>query len=65
MFFDRLFKARPARLAGQALYAAAAAQARQPGFYTGNCSGSGNRSPGNRSGKTRSARGSATERRSS
>ena len=34
MFFDRLFKARPARLAGQALYAAAAAQARQPGFYT-------------------------------
>jgi cytochrome b pre-mRNA-processing protein 3 len=34
MFFDRLFKARPARLAGQALYAAAAAQARQPAFYT-------------------------------
>ena len=34
MFFDRLFKARPARLAGQALYAAAAVQARQPGFYT-------------------------------
>lgn len=34
MFFDRLFKPRPARLAGQGLYAAAAAQARQPGFYT-------------------------------
>ena len=34
MFFDRLFRPRPARLAGQALYAAAAAQARQPGFYT-------------------------------
>lgn len=33
MFFDRLFKPRPAKLAGQALYAAAAAQARQPGFY--------------------------------
>lgn len=34
MFFDRLFRPRPARVAGQALYAAAAAQARQPGFYT-------------------------------
>jgi cytochrome b pre-mRNA-processing protein 3 len=34
MFFDRLFRPRPARLAGQALYAAAASQARQPGFYT-------------------------------
>ena len=34
MFFDRLFKPRPTKLAGQALYAAAAAQARQPGFYT-------------------------------
>lgn len=34
MFFDRLFKPRPARIAGQALYAAAAAQARQAGFYT-------------------------------
>lgn len=34
MFFDRLFKPRPARIAGQALYAAAAVQARQPGFYT-------------------------------
>jgi cytochrome b pre-mRNA-processing protein 3 len=34
MLLDRLFRPRPARLAGQALYAAAAAQARQPGFYT-------------------------------
>lgn len=34
MFFDRLFRPRPARTAGQALYAAAAAQARHPGFYT-------------------------------
>lgn len=34
MFFDRLFRPRPAKAAGQALYAAAAAQARQPAFYT-------------------------------
>lgn len=34
MILDRLFRPRPARLAGQALYAAAAAQARRPGFYT-------------------------------
>lgn len=34
MFFDRLFKPRPARLAGAALYAAAASQARAPGLYT-------------------------------
>lgn len=31
---NRLFKPRPAKLAGEALYAAAAAQARTPGFYT-------------------------------
>lgn len=30
---NRLFKPRPAKLAGEALYAAAAAQARSPGFY--------------------------------
>jgi cytochrome b pre-mRNA-processing protein 3 len=34
MFFDRLFKPRPTKLTGQALYAAAAAQARLPAFYT-------------------------------
>jgi len=34
MILERLFKPRPARLAGENLYAAAAAQARQPGFYT-------------------------------
>ena len=34
MFFDRLFRARPGKLAGQALYGAATSQARQPGFYT-------------------------------
>jgi len=31
---NRLFKPRPAKTAGEALYAAAAAQARLPGFYT-------------------------------
>lgn len=31
--FQRIFKPRPAKLAGEALYAAAAAQARQPAFY--------------------------------
>lgn len=31
---NRLFKPRPAKTAGEALYAAAAAQARTPGFYT-------------------------------
>jgi len=34
MFLDRLFKPRPARLAAGDLYAAAVAQAREPGFYT-------------------------------
>ena len=34
MFFDRLFKPRPSRIAGGALYAAAASQARETGFYT-------------------------------
>jgi hypothetical protein len=36
-----------------------------PGNHAANCSGSGRVSPGTRSGKTRSARGSATERRNS
>lgn len=31
--FQRLFRARPARVAGQALYASAARQSRQPAFY--------------------------------
>lgn len=31
--FQRFFKPRPAKVAGEALYAAAAAQARSPGFY--------------------------------
>lgn len=31
--FQRIFKPRPAKQAGEALYAAAAAQARQPSFY--------------------------------
>lgn len=31
--FQRIFKPRPAKLAGEALYGAAAAQARQPAFY--------------------------------
>jgi cytochrome b pre-mRNA-processing protein 3 len=31
---DRLFRPNPAKIAGEALYAAAAAQARAPGFYT-------------------------------
>lgn len=31
---NRLFRPRPAKTAGEALYAAAAAQARTPGFYT-------------------------------
>ncbi|MBP7704926.1 MAG: ubiquinol-cytochrome C reductase, partial [Caulobacter sp.] len=30
---NRLFKPRPAKVAGEALYSAAAAQARSPGFY--------------------------------
>ena len=34
MFFSRLFRPRPARLAGAELYAASVAQARSPGFYT-------------------------------
>ncbi len=34
MLFDRLFKPRPARLAGETLYAACAVQARRAGFYT-------------------------------
>jgi len=34
MLLERLFKPRPARLAGESLYAQAAAQARQAGFYT-------------------------------
>jgi cytochrome b pre-mRNA-processing protein 3 len=33
MVLERLFARRPARTAGQALYASAAAQARRPGFY--------------------------------
>lgn len=34
MILERLFKPRPARLAGESLYGAAAAQARQADFYT-------------------------------
>ncbi len=34
MFFKRFRKPRPAIIAGEALYAAAVAQARQPGLYT-------------------------------
>ena len=34
LFFQRLFRQRPSKAAGQALYALAAAQARRPGFYT-------------------------------
>ena len=35
MVFRRMFRARPAEAAGQALYTAAVAQARTPVFYTG------------------------------
>ena len=34
MFFQRLFRPGPARVAGQALFEAVARQARQPAFYT-------------------------------
>lgn len=34
MFFSRLFRRRPARIAGGELYSAAVAQARHPAFYT-------------------------------
>jgi cytochrome b pre-mRNA-processing protein 3 len=35
LFFQALFKPKPAKLAGEALYASAVAQARRPEFYTG------------------------------
>jgi cytochrome b pre-mRNA-processing protein 3 len=34
VFFQRLFRPKPARLAGEALYASAVAQARRPEFYS-------------------------------